>query len=211
VEIHEEVTGQARGRRHGYDALNRSAIILAVAAWEGFCEDIALQSSDLMAKRLRRRSHLPDSVRHPMLQWMHDAGDWSKLSRETRDAVWSLAGPGWRHVYRDYAVEKTKALNTPNHQKIRVLLSVTIGLSDFSSNWGSQRWPRDTYISRLNDLLDLRHRIAHGDIGAETVGKTKARNAIALIEQLAAWVDARVADHLQGLNLSPIRLRAPFR
>jgi len=54
----------------------------------------------------------------------------------------------------------------------------------------------------------LRHRIAHGAIGDETVGKTKAKNATSLVRQLATWTDGTVDVHLKTLPLDATSVRS---
>jgi len=140
-----------------------------------------------------------------MLQWLHEKGDWSKLSKETRESVWSLAGNGWRKVYRQFAESRVNSLNTPNHENIRRLMSTTVGMSEFSSNWGTGRWSKEDYATRLDRLLDVRHRIAHGALGDETVGKQKAKDATKLVRRLAQCMVAKVDNHIAGLDLNDLR------
>ena len=41
LEIHSQVAGAGRGRKHNVEVLNKSAIVLLVACWEAFIEDLA--------------------------------------------------------------------------------------------------------------------------------------------------------------------------
>src|SRR4051812_72765 len=41
MEIHTEVAGGGPGRKHDVEVLNKSAIVLSVACWEAFVEDLA--------------------------------------------------------------------------------------------------------------------------------------------------------------------------
>jgi len=94
LEIHAECTGEDRGRRHGYDALNRSAVILAVAAWEGYVEDRLEGAAAVISRRLKKADDLPANVRDAMLAAMHDEKGWAKLNPATMQGIWSLAGAG---------------------------------------------------------------------------------------------------------------------
>ena len=212
LEIHAECTGPERGRRRGYDALNRSAVILAVAAWEGFVEDRLEGAAAIISRRLKGPSDLPGNVRDAMLAAMYEEQGWSRLGNETKAGIWSLAGRGWRSAYVSYAKAKVGALNTPDYQKLRRLYASVIGLSDVAVGWEYRRWTKDTYTARLDNLLLLRHRIAHGVIGDETVGKTVAKDGVSLVRKLATWTDQTVGEHLASLPLAsqsvqPIRLR----
>lgn len=199
IEIHEECTGIDPGRRRGYDALNRSTIILAVAAWEGFTEDLLEGAVAHLARRGRGPSVLPTNVCDAMIAHMYTKHGWDKLNAVTKSSVWSLTGRGWRTEYIGYARDKLVRLHTPNHGNIKKLYSSIIGLSDFSSSWGAARWRPEDYIDRLDDLLLLRHQIAHGSIKRETVGKTRAKAAINMIEKISGWTHKRVDAHLRQL------------
>ncbi len=205
VEIHEECTGQNRGRRVGYDALNRSAIILAVAAWEGFVEDLLKTAAAQISRHAKGPSALPDNVRDAMIAYMYETHGWSKLNPTTKDTIWMLTGRGWRKSYRDYTQARINSLHTPNYENVKKLYSSTIGLADFTCDWGATRWRPEDYRQRLEDLLLLRHRIAHGMIGQETVGKTKAKKAINMIERVSAWTEKTTAAHVR--QIGPIQRR----
>jgi hypothetical protein len=200
ITIHEESTGIAPGRRYDYDALNRSAVILSVAAWEGFVEDLLKYAVRRMATRLESAGDLPMSVRDVMLVKIHADHDWKTPNTGVKNALWSLAGSGWRSTYISYATSRIRGLNTPNAENVQKLYATVIGLKDFAADWGAKRWDRQTYVDKLDAALTLRHRIAHGTIGKETVGKTRARNAVNLIVRLAGWTTHSVADHLAGLG-----------
>lgn len=205
VEIHEECTGQNRGRRVGYDALNRSAIILAVAAWEGFVEDLLKTAVVQISRHAKGPSALPDNVREAMIAHMYETHGWGKLNTTTKETIWALTGRGWRSSYIDFTRARINVLHTPNYENVKKLYSSTIGLADFTSDWGAKRWRPDDYRQRLEDLLLLRHRIAHGMIGQETVGKTRAKKAINMIERVSAWTEKITAAHVG--QIAPIRRR----
>jgi hypothetical protein len=42
-EIHEEVAGAGRGRKHGVEVLNRSTLVLIAACWEAYVEDLVIE------------------------------------------------------------------------------------------------------------------------------------------------------------------------
>jgi RiboL-PSP-HEPN len=211
IEIHEECTGNAAGRRRGYDALNRSTTLLAVAAWESFVEALLEDAVGRIARHLEGPTELPANVRDAMVAYLYEAEGWSKLNNGTKTSIWKLAGRGWRTAYIGYAKSKISALNTPNHINVKKLYSTVLGLQDFTIGWGARRWTAQAYITKLDDLLTLRHRIAHGSIGDETVGKTKARDAVALVERIAGWTTRTVEAHLKRLDVRPKGVRVRVR
>ena len=195
IEIHEECTGLNPGRRAGYDALNRSTVILAIAAWEGFIEDLLKSAVEHIAKRADGPSALPVNVRDALIAHQYEKHGWGRLGKTTKDSIWALTGRGWRLVYIQYAKERITALHTPNYENVRKLYSSTIGLTDFAADWGARRWTAQDYMDRLDKLLVLRHRIAHGQIGQETVGKGRAQKAVNWIDRICGWTDKTTARH----------------
>lgn len=208
IEIHAECTGAEAGRRRGYDALNRSAVILAVAAWEGYSEDLLQYAVARVVRHMKSPNQLPQTVREAMIAHLHDTENWSKLTSSSKASLWGLTGEGWRTAYVTYARAKIVSLHTPDFKNLKKLYAGVIGLPDISSLWRARRWTAADYVVRLDALLKLRHRIAHGAIGDETVGKTKAANAVALIERLAGWTDKSMIAHLADIDAHP-RLRRP--
>lgn len=206
LEIHEEATGAAAGRRRNVDVLNRSAMILAMAAWEGFCEEIVSVHATRISRKLKNKEDLPQSIRTPFMYWFHDKYDLDKLTNETKLRMWEIAGSGWRKEFRSYIERKVDDLNTPNFKNIKQLMFQVLGIRDFGSNWIQGRHSPDHYRSRLNETLDVRHRIAHGAHNNATVGKKTAKDAIALVERLARWTTAQVESNEADLDLSETEL-----
>jgi hypothetical protein len=205
IKIHEECTGNEPGRRHGYDTLNKSVIVLTVAAWEDFIEDLAKYAAIQISTRAKGPSTLPSNVRDAMLAHLYLTAGWSLPTQKTKDAVWALSGRGWRREYLAYVRVRVESFHTPNYANAKKLYSSLIGLSDLTQTWGASRWRPEDYRRKLDDLLKLRHRIAHGIIGNETVGKTKAKQAIAIVERVSGWTEKAVLDHLRSLEFSPLR------
>ncbi|MGK9167066.1 hypothetical protein KXR53_12245 [Inquilinus limosus] len=203
IEIHEECTGNSRGRRHGYDALNRSAIILTVAAWEGFVEDLLQGAVGHIARKAASPSVIPENVRESMVTFLYEKNGWSKLNGTTKSEIWSLSGRGWRTKYIEYARHRANSLNTPNHDNIRKMYSSVLGLADCSANWGTGRWTTSKYVQKLEDLLTLRHKIAHGSIGEETVGKRLAKGSISLVEHIAKQTNRSVIQQVRRVISRP--------
>ncbi|MBS0255578.1 MAG: hypothetical protein JSS36_10350 [Proteobacteria bacterium] len=207
LEIHAALTGDGRGRRYDVDALNRGAVILSVAAWEAFVEDLALYSARRLSLGLSGARKIPDVVKEPFLAWLHASTDFKNPTPAVREAMWSLTGQGWRQVFRKFAEDRVKNFSTPSPNDTKKLFRCLIGIDDITGSWGYQRWGSDVYRTRLDATLLLRHRIAHGAIGTETVGKTNARSAIRLVSVLSERTSAAVTNHLNGYDLNFRRRR----
>ncbi len=199
--IHSTLTGDGRGRRYDVDALNRSAVILAVAAWEAFVEDLAFRNAASLARRFKKAEDFPEEIREPLLVSLLGSTDFKNPTPAAREAVWRLAGHGWRSEFRAFAENKAKSLNTPNSDNIRKLFKCTLAIEDITASWSYRRWGAEVYRTKLDETLRLRHRIAHGTIGNETVGKTRAKDAIGLVSSLGHRSVAAVSNNFKRFDL----------
>lgn len=50
-EIHTQISGHGPGYKHDVQVLNKSAVVLLVACWEAFIEDLALSAFDEMLEK----------------------------------------------------------------------------------------------------------------------------------------------------------------
>lgn len=207
ISIHVEMTGDGPGRRYEVDVLNRSAVILAVAAWESFVEDLAIRNCSALARRLKKADDLPDAIRVPLLVWLFEQGKFSGPTKSAQDTMWSLAGHGWRGVLRDFAKEKTRNLNTPSSDNVVKLFRCTLAIQDISLGWGYRRWGHQIYRDKMDELLKLRHRVAHGAITTETVGKTQAKEAVSLIRSLGERSVSQVSQNFRSFDLQGKRAK----
>ena len=189
LEIHEQATGAGAGRRRNVDVLNRSAMLLTVAAWEGFSEDAIRVSGTRISRRIRGPAGLPDSITRPFMFWYFEENQLQKATDTSKQAIFTLSGEGWRYHYRRYIDRKVDDLNTPSFGRLKKLASQTIGIADIGHNWHYGRYDRDYYVGKLSEALDIRHEVAHGTRGNVTVGKGTARDAIAANERDLALGD----------------------
>lgn len=201
IEIHELTTGQQAGRRYNFDALNRSAVLLSIAAWEGFVEDLLKYSVEFMATRLDSPADLPKPVREVMLQAIYEDLRAELKPVKVKNGIWALVGSGWRAQFIQYGANRITRLNKPSVDNVQQLFKTVVGLNDFAAGWGARRWGRQAYVDKLGASLLLRHRIAHGAIGSETVGKQRARAAVSVVTKAASWTSSTVSTHLHSLEL----------
>nr|WP_281372416.1 HEPN domain-containing protein [Novosphingobium hassiacum] len=201
IEFHAHIGGAGPGRRHNMDVLNRSSLLLSVSAWEWFCEDLIRRNGASLAKRFKRADDLPVGVRDPMLEWYYNKTGMKSLNKTSKEALWSLAGHGWREIYREYVASKTAALNTPNSDNLKKIFRSTLDIDDITLSWRYQRWGPEIYVGKLEDMLKLRHRIAHGDIGDEVVGKGAAVAAVALVRNLGRRSVESVSQNFKRFDL----------
>lgn len=130
ADIHTKI-GTKPGRRHNQEALYRAGVVMTIAAWESYVEDLLNEAFTAIS---------PPPGAAPGAQ-----------------STWKLA--------QISALSATKKFNTPNAQNVTELFQQHLGI-DISSCW-TVTASKKTYTSadsksRLNNWLDIRHKIAHG-------------------------------------------------
>jgi hypothetical protein len=180
------------GRKHGLEVLNKSGIVLLVACWEAFVEDLGASAFDHMLANATSHTTFPDCV---LAKATHDL-------REAQDAreIWKLAGDGWKTVLKahrtDVIQEYTAKLNTPKPKQVNALIEALIGLSGLSSRWRWEGTSADKASERLTKLVELRGSIAHRVSSAEPVHKADVSNCIAFVYRLAVKSSNAVREHI---------------
>lgn len=190
LEIHAAVGGEGPGRRTNVEVLNKSAIVLVVACWEAYVEDLATFALDFMIKEAQSHKVFPKTVLERVA---------SKCSGPN---AWALAGDGWKKALRDNFSEvlakTTGTLNTPRAPQVDELFLKTLGLQDLSSCW---YWPgrtQDRAVGALDALITLRGSIAHRVQHSDAVRKRRVTEAIELISRLAARSTNTVSRHVHA-------------
>lgn len=209
LSIHEDQTGTSRGRRWGVNALNRSSVMLAVAAWEGFIEDLLRESSNLISVNTQNAMQVPDVVKYQVIQKLYDSGKMETNTVNARNRIWEFSDNGWRQVYRGFCEGKISSLNTPNVKNVNSIFNGLIGINEISKAWRhNARLTAEVYETKLDELLDLRHKVAHGALGNQQVQKHEARDGISLLRRLGERTDGAVDDYLNtkfGFSFPPPR------
>jgi hypothetical protein len=194
LEIHEELTGTGPGRRSQVEILNKSGIVLLVACWEAYVEDLA----EIAFEFLFARAKSPDAFPAKVL---------TLASRELREAadqrrVWELAGDGWRTVLERHHTAVLQAnigtLNTPKPEQIDALFQQLLGLSSLSSAWTWHRTQSTKACARLTALVNLRGDIAHRVRSTRSVKKQDVSRAGVFLDRLAAASSNEVRRFLRS-------------
>lgn len=201
TEIHTELTGDARGRRRDVDILNKSGIVLAVACWESFVEDLATHCFDCLLEEASSPDVFPPRV-------LALAGQPLRLDKDER-RIWTLAGKGWHDVLRAH---RTKTLDeflgsfhTPRPAKVDALFESLVGLRAMSTHWKWRKNSNQAVLTRLEKLIDLRGRIAHRVTVDRYVTKDEVFDATDLVSRMAA-----VSSNVAGLHLKERTGSAPW-
>lgn len=194
LNIHVRVTGSGAGRRFGVEVLNRSALVLLVACWEAFVEDLAKEAFDAMLATAPDHKVFPNKVLALA----------SKSLRSDNDArkVWKLAGDGWKTVllaHRERVLgESVGKFNTPKSEKVQSLFTDLIGYSDLCGQWSWQGMPSGRAKKRLDELVTRRGEIAHRVTAGASVLKRDVREARRLVVRLAVVTANRIGGYVKN-------------
>lgn len=181
LEIHREVGGVGPGYKHNLSVLNKSAIVLLLACWESFVEDLAETAFSVLLNRSKAHTNFSMKV-------LISAGRPLKESKDERE-VWKLAGDGWKSVLKKHKVallEKyTGRLNSPGPKEVDSLYSSLLGIGAISSNWKWNKMTPGKARKKLRNLVDLRGSIAHRVGAARKVLKKEVNSYGAFINRIA--------------------------
>ncbi len=190
--IHKEISGEGPGYKHNVQVLNKSALVLLLACWEAYVEDLAENCFDVMLDYADDPTVFPEHVLAIAVK---------ELKKADTLAIWGLSKDGWRRALKSHKqriLDKYVAkgsFNTPSAANVDRLFSELIGLTSLSSQWFWKGSSKDMSQQRLADLIELRGTIAHRVDCPTKVTKTMVVNYKKLINRLA------VISHNRALAL----------
>lgn len=194
IGLHVALTGTKSGRRHGVEILNKSALVLLVACWESFVEDVAVLGFEFLLREAATPNVFPTSVLALSAKPLREHNDQRK--------IWQLAGDGWKSVLRKHkqAVLKEYAgkMNTPRPKQVEDLIQKLVGLKGLSKQWRWHGMSASQACARLDALVTTRGEIAHRVRAGTYVRKEYVMKTAIFIQRLAAVTSNRVADHIES-------------
>lgn len=201
LEIHRQLAGDRQGRRYGLECLNKSSIVLILATWEAFIEDLAQNAFECMLANANDHNLFPRQVQDLV---------WKELkSSQTTDAM-RMIGSGWQAAFinhRQKVLDKhivRSSFNTPSGEKIDILLAELIGLNSMTSHWKWRGMRSTTAVNKVIALIDLRGAIAHRAAADDAVVKQRVLEYSKLIVRLAWRTHNAVRSYLaEKLNFAP--------
>jgi hypothetical protein len=202
-DIHGRITSKGPGRKHDVEVLHKSAIVLLVACWEAFVEDMIEATLEWMIQHAKDYKAFPTVVLDRV------------ASTHQGSKAWLLAGDGWKQVLRDNLKEvyarTTATLNTPRSDQVDALFEKTIGLKQVSRHWHWKGRSANQARRSLNDLITLRGSIAHRVSGGRHVRLKDVSDAREFICRLAVKSHNAVCIHahrsFRHMPWTPIRFR----
>jgi len=198
LDIHTQLTGASPGRRRDVQVLNKSAVLLLVATWEAYVEDLAISACRFAVENAEGFDQLP---RLALVATSR------RLERERdHNSIWKLAGDGWKNELIAQAEIEASILNTPNAEKVDILFNKTLGLRKLSRDWYWAGSSRENVTRRLSRLIETRGEIAHRVEASYPVTKTYVERNVDLVKRLGAISSNCVRDHISnrvGMNPWP--------
>lgn len=190
-DIHGEVTEPGPGRKHDVAILHKSAIVLLVACWEAFVEDLAGTALGFAIDNAKDYKKFPAEVLNRV------------ASKYQGPRAWDLAGDGWTRALRDNMKEvlakTTGTLNTPKTEQVNELFEKVIGLKNISSYWSWPGRPAKQSEAQLDALVTLRGSIAHRVQSARTVRKKDVLDANDFLHRLAVRSHNEASTYLERM------------
>ncbi len=199
LEIHADVGGDAPGKRYGLEVLNKSAIVLISAVWEGYCEDLAIEAAKHLAQHLKSSSDLPRAIQKRLA---------FELKAEKHElAVLRLSGNGWRRVVEErveFLTSGRDGLNTPKAHQINELFEKAIGLGNVSGAWKWKKMSVASAEKKLDYYVTLRGAIAHRGSGSQAIKKSNVLDFFNHVKRLAGKTGGRVNSYVKGATGKPL-------
>lgn len=195
IDIHGRL-GKGRGRRHGEMALNRGAVVLAIAAWQTFVEQLARTILEILEAESGRDPKYR-LIRAEVLRYI---GRFN--TPDSRNSVQLLASTGFNpKPYWRFAVRWPIAHLRSGRVQHRL-----------------KAYDPEEACDELDAWLQVRHRIAHGGVfdrpmfqallsgtarGMPSLQRKDAERCVAFIQQLASVTEsAAVAEFSSGVGTS---------
>ena len=197
LRIHDQETSGKSGRPEPrLEALKRSALILAVTAWESFVKDILPEEVDKLLKSTSDPSTISSIFNGIAREWLDPARSGVKKPPD----LMQWTGDKWKDVVRQSLRKSLGSFRTPNSKNTARLFERYLGV-DIIKKWTWQRVSSVTAQKQLDALIELRGRVVHrgktfltSPPQAENVRRRDVVNALNLVYNL---VDA--TEHALGV------------
>lgn len=185
--IHEEITGDRRGRRYNIEILNKSAFVFITAYWEDYIESICREFSLFLLSSSGDYKKFPQKGRLLATKKLLESKD------ERR--VWDLAGNGWKKIMSSYVEKLLNNFHTPSPANVDRLFKNLFDVSSLSSSWKWAGMSSDNSTLKLDELIEIRHDIAHGQEIPKSVTKKNAETFLNLVETIVQKTDKYLRNY----------------
>jgi hypothetical protein len=141
-------------------AIYRSVVVLLVASWEQFVEQLADSSIEVMTDRMRDPSTLPNKVKESIA--LSSIPINRNNQKEFSDSVWGFAHKGWKRAYIAYCSKLTSELHNASAFNVKDLYWRILGIRDLTCKWTYKNLSNNDCVDKLVQFIEIRHDIAHG-------------------------------------------------
>jgi len=188
-----QVGGRSPAHKQEIDVLLKSAIVLLVACWEAFLEDLAKYAFEYILTNATTPDAFPASFLGQVSR------DLKKESDDRR--LWRLSGEGWKEVLREHKDEVLNRhvgnFNTPKPEQTDKMFEAMLGMKRLSDCW---TWPGCTpSLSRekLKGLVELRGSIAHRVSASQKVQRNTVSRHLDFVLRLAVHSNNHVEQFVR--------------
>lgn len=189
LQIHGELTGSGPGRRWHTEVLNKSAVVLLIACWEAYLEDIASFAFDSALSRCQAPRHFPKEVIRRIGESLRDAKD--------ERLIWNLAGSGWKNVLSDYKIKIIEKFHNPNSESVDDFFHRILGMKGVSKCWHWTGMSADRARTKLDRIVGVRGSIAHRTQHSRPVHLSTVKNYQGHVRRLVRKTDSEIRRRLK--------------
>ncbi|EFK96541.1 conserved hypothetical protein [sediment metagenome] len=157
INIHDEKTGGGKGRPpQELEALKRSALILAITAWESFVEDTVTFELDKKLKGASKATELQSIFNGVAAEWL----DPERSPKRHGPDLAKWTGEEWKVRVRESLALTLETFHTPNTENTNRLFKRYLGIQ-IQDSWSWNAMSAANAQKKLDDLIKLRGRVVH--------------------------------------------------
>lgn len=157
IRIHDDKTGARAGRPpEELEALKRSALILAVTAWESFVEDTVVRRLKDRLAAATKPADIQSTFNKVAHLWLEPAN--SNKPKPPDLAKW--AGDEWKRQISDALEDDLQTFHTPNTANTNRLFDTYLGVK-IKDSWHWQNTTPEQAQNKLDKLIKDRGKVVH--------------------------------------------------
>lgn len=211
LNLFDEINKSA-GRNKNYEILN-GALILLIANWEAYCEDVCGQAVKKITEKTEKFADLPKRMQKKVLEYAFntykkDDNNKDPLNQEMA----KLPDGNWRDLLMSRLASYVFDFNTPKFSRkkgknLNDLFEWAIGIKNISSQIDSLL-EEDEFCNRLDAVVSLRGHFAHGGGGLkkDKLSSNQLRNHVDSFVEAATAIDVIIYnDFKEKFNSFPWR------
>jgi len=189
LQIHGQLGGPGPGRRWGTEVLNKSAVVLLIACWEAYLEDVASLAFDAALNCCQEPRRFPKEVIKRVGESLRDAKD--------ERVIWNLAGSGWKDVLSNYKTKTIEKFHNPNSNSVDDFFHRVLGMKGISKCWHWAGMSLDRAKAKLDVIVNVRGSIAHRVRHSTPVRLATVKNYQGHVRRLVRKTDLEIRKSLK--------------